>query len=85
MFMPRDFARTFMLVLRVWPERIQDISEEDAMAEMGGDGAGIVNAIGHFHELWDTINAHRPGCSWADNPPVWAHEWRLITREEAYR
>jgi len=93
MLMPAWAARTFMLVLRVWPERIQDIGEEDAMAEgfrgaAFGDGPNGSEGIlpsDQFATAWDSINARRPGCGWADNPPVWAFEWKLTTKDEANR
>lgn len=32
--------------------------------------------------LWDRINGKRPGCAWADNPFVWAIEFRRIPRAQ---
>jgi hypothetical protein len=29
-----------------------------------------------FRELWDSINAKRPGCSWEDDPWVWVVEFK---------
>ena len=54
----------------------------DAGAEMfhtpGCGGKCACNAGGPtpaqcaFRNLWDSINGKRPGCSWSDNPWVWA-------------
>lgn len=33
-----------------------------------------------FQTLWDKINGKRPGCSWADNPWVWAITFRRVDK-----
>ena len=88
--MPRFAARTFLLVTDLKAERVQDISEEDAIAEgcrgtAFGDGPNGSEGIlpsDQFATLWDSIYAKRPGCSWADNSWVWAYTFRLATPEE---
>jgi hypothetical protein len=67
-------------------ERLQDISEADALAEGIArlkEGFGLPDGR-HFHStdprqsyfgLWESING--PG-SWAANPWVWAVEFRNI-------
>lgn len=32
----------------------------------------------YFSQLWDSINARRPGCSWSDNPWTWAVSFRRL-------
>lgn len=84
--MPKKWARTWVRVFRVWVERVQDISEADAMAE-GVDpyecASGPANPWPEqaFAELWDSMYAAR-GFGWAENPWVWACEFQ---REEPSR
>jgi hypothetical protein len=42
-------------------------------------GRELLNARQAFSQLWDGINGQRPGCSWADNPWVWAVSFRKLT------
>ena len=67
-------------------ERLQDISEADAIAEgcreadpaTGREcilGQGLGSAVLHFRSIWSEING--PG-SWAANPFVWVVEFRRI-------
>lgn len=87
--MPRRAARDFLTVADVRVERVQDISREDVRAEgvpeTWGDWRGDPPKDMEPHEwdnkrfdkqwawLWDSINAKKPGCSWDDNPTVWAY------------
>jgi hypothetical protein len=75
--MPRRAARIVLTVTHARGQRLQDISESDAEAE-GVNGPSCSDEAygwypsGAFRELWESINGKRPGCSWADNPWVWA-------------
>jgi hypothetical protein len=67
--MPRWASRITLIVTDVRVERLQEISEDDARAE----GVFAVDLTKHtsvarFRELWDSINADRPGCAWRYNP-----------------
>ncbi len=68
---PRWAARLFLRVVEVRAERLQEISEEDAIAE-GVFFSCLRDPIKEFAELWDSIYGEKPGSSWADSPFVWA-------------
>ncbi|MFA4944917.1 MAG: hypothetical protein WC789_09485 [Lentisphaeria bacterium] len=80
MLMPRWAARALRRVTAIRAQRVQEISEEDALAE----GVDRTNtslrgyATERFRRLWDSCNGHRPGCAWADNPAVWAYSFERV-------
>ena len=87
--MPRRVSRITLEIVAVRVERLQDISESDAIAEGihagSGDFSGCywcgesmsgTTAKECYARLWDSING--PG-SWAANPWVWAIEFRRVT------
>ena len=88
--MPRWASRITLEIVGVRVERLQDISEADAMAEgvaLHDDGkftdytsptgyAG--NAVSSYRSLWSSING--PG-SWEANPWVWCIEFRRVTSD----
>ena len=90
-FMPRWASRITLEVKDVRVQRLQDISEEDAIAEglrrVGGPlgstmweysdttGGQFVAPRVAYSMLWDTI--HGPG-SWDANPWVWAVTFRKV-------
>ena len=73
--MPRAVSRITLEVVSVRVERLQDISEEDALAE----GITLVergtSPVDQFNKLWESING--PG-SWEANPWVWVVEFKRI-------
>ncbi len=87
--MPRWASRITLEIKSVRVERLQDISNADAIAEglefsesFGGtyrcpDGL-VCSARGAFFRLWDSINGKKPGRSWDANPWVWAIEFRRV-------
>ena len=70
--MPRWASRITLEVTEVRVERLQEISEEGAIAE----GAELGSARGHFSILWDSINAKRG--NWEVNPWVWVVGFRRV-------
>lgn len=84
-FIPRWASRITLEVTDVRVERVQDISDEDAVREgtfvnQNAIGVQLTNrdetiprAV--FADLWDSINAKR-GYSWEANPWVWIIEFK---------
>ena len=70
---------TVLIVTGVRVERVQEISEADAMAEgckgkYERDGTMTESPLYQFHALWDSINEKR-GFGWDKNPWVWVIEF----------
>lgn len=96
-FMPKKYARIFLEITEVRVERLQDISEADAIAEgvelllpgnsMGyrsyavSNGGGGVFPYVSFKTLWQKINGPE---SWEANPWVWCISFKRIERPENF-
>jgi hypothetical protein len=82
--MPKEAARIFLKVTDVRVERLQDITEEDAITEGMSktlvDGVVFISAKGNFHVLWDSLNIKR-GYGWEANPWVWVIEFERVEVE----
>lgn len=74
-FMPRWAARIKLVVLDVWPERLQDMGYGAIEAE--GFEDMHYSSEDDFIETWDRLNAKR-GYSWDRNPAVWAIEFQVM-------
>lgn len=72
--MPRSLSRITLEVTGVRVERLQDISEADAIAE--GTPFPFGGWVGGYQKLWESING--PG-SWDLNPWVWVVEFKRVT------
>lgn len=82
LFLPRDLSRLTLEIKSIRVERLQEISEADAIAEgmQRSERTGLYPspegncefATWAFKYGWDPINGKRKGCTWADNPWVWA-------------
>lgn len=81
--MPREAARIFLRVTDVRVERLQDITESEAVRE-GFTAHGGNFALDEFEEAWHkTLKpAARALCGWDANPWVWVIEFERISREE---
>ena len=90
LFMPKKYARYWYEITGIRAERVQDISEEDAMAE--GVNGGCLDCgypqpckciipnpsyTDSFIYLWDSINAKR-GHPWSLNEWVWVIESKVV-------
>lgn len=74
--MPRWASRITLEIVSVRVERLQEISEADAMAEGVGIQCESPMAIMEYSLLWESING--PG-SWDANPWVWVVEFSRMT------
>ena len=91
--MPKKAARIFLLVKETRIERLQSISEDDALAEGAsggeyldeqGNSMGIVWPHEDFSRIWDsTIKAEDiPLYGWDANPYVWVIEFERIEEKD---
>ena len=86
-FMPKWAARTWLEVVSVRAERLQDITEEDAIRE-GVQAVTMADVPRQavwserqdFAQLWDSINDKR-GYPWDSNPWVWRYEFKIINNK----
>lgn len=77
LFMPRWASRITLEITDVRDERLQAISESDAIAE-GCIAGCAATPIAQYKALWDGLNGKRKGCAWADNPWVWRIEFKRV-------
>lgn len=80
-FMCRWMSRCRVLIVGAHPERVQDITEEDAQREgITGDDSLVGQIVNPyrtaFADLWDSIYGDR--FPFADNPWVWRYEFELM-------
>ncbi len=85
-FMPQKYARTFIEITEVRMERLQEITEENAMSE----GISLPNYAEQaikdvkypepseiYHELWNLINGDG---SWESNPWVFVYKFKKVDK-----
>lgn len=91
LFMPKAACRFFLQVKSIKAERLNDISDQDAIAEgieqlhslfgyknyLNKPFASTPNAIYSFQTLWQSINGKD---SWNKNPWVWVIEFEQISK-----
>lgn len=80
--MPRAASRINLEVMHVRVEKLQDISEADAIAEGAPGGHGSIpgypyaaTSHEHYRHIWESINGRG---SWEKNPWVWVVEFKRI-------
>lgn len=79
MFMFRWASRILLEITEIRVERLQDISEEDAIAEgCFALGDCECTAVRQYGELWESINGDG---SWNANTWVWVIEFRKIQEQ----
>lgn len=71
-FMPKDACRIWLEIVSVKVERLQDISEGNAIKE---GSEYLLNVREWFADLWKSINGDE---SWRNNPWVWVIEFKQI-------
>jgi hypothetical protein len=79
-FMPKHACRIFLKVKLIRAERLQDISEEDAIAEgliQHEKKTDWLTAKFGFQIIWEKINGKE---SWKQNPFVWVIEFEQIEK-----
>ena len=74
MFMPKSTARTWLEITNVKVEKVQDISEEDCIAE--GCPKEYLLGRNWYEHLWNEINGKKH--PWSQNPWVFAISFRKI-------
>lgn len=80
--MPRRASRILLEVVSVRVERVQEISETDAIAEgMTMIGPPALSNRTSFSMLWDSINVKR-GFGWDVNPWVWVVKFKRVEASE---
>jgi hypothetical protein len=73
-YMPKAAARIWLEITNVRVERLQEISEEDAIKE---GSIYLLNVREWFSDLWQSINGEK---SWNENPWVWVIEFERIEK-----
>jgi hypothetical protein len=95
LLMPRWASRLTLEITEVRVQRLQDITEADAMAEgvvkvrdachvirdVDYDLVGLCHTspITPYAKLWDTLNGDKPGMAFDDDPWVWALTFKVHT------
>lgn len=73
----REHCRILLEVVSVRVERVNHISEDDAMCEGIPKAEWGDSEITAFARLWDSINKKR-GHGWETNPWVWVVEFKML-------
>lgn len=76
-FMPRSASRLALEITGIRVERLQDISDDEIIAELGEFRSMSYprQRKNDFRKLWESINGDN---SWAANPWVWVIEFKKV-------
>lgn len=83
--MPRYLSRITLEITDINVERVQDITEDEAIKEGVVDpimGTYGLNPITIFRDLWDALYARQPGLLWKKNPWVWVIAFRRVEQSK---
>jgi hypothetical protein len=80
LFMPRAASRIVLEIADVRVERLQEISEADALAEGIGPDR-VDDPVLAYREVWERINGTG---SWDENPLVWVVEFRRLNERYTF-
>lgn len=86
--MPKDAARIWLQVTDIRCEQLNDMTEEDAIAEGFPDSpAGTDSPLERFSVLWDKTvkRVDRDRFGWHGNPWVWVISFKRIERDRLLR
>lgn len=86
--MPKDAARIWLKVTDIRCEQLNDMTEEDAIAEGFPDSpAGTDSPLERFSVLWDKTvkRVDRDRFGWYGNPWVWVISFKRIERDRLLR
>lgn len=75
--MPYGAHRLELVVTGVRQEALQDITDQDVVAEGIESMPMALERVRMFRELWDDLHGMKNGCAWADNPLVYATTFKL--------
>lgn len=76
-FMPKEATRITLDITEIRVERLQEITDTDAVKEGIANGAYAVSPIRSFQKLWDSLN-EKQGYRWKINPWVWVISFRAL-------
>ncbi|MCK6157236.1 hypothetical protein KZX29_00240 [Moraxella osloensis] len=80
--MPRWASRILLEITDIRVERLQDITEADAIKE--GLGSGILRdcKVPKFSSLWDSLYQDDEPKQWKNNPWVWVIEFKKVKNDK---
>lgn len=78
MFLKAIYARYFIKILDVKPQRLQEITEKDIRAEGIENGLTKTGYYYAFGQLWNSINGKT--YPWKLNPWIWRYCYKLLDR-----
>ncbi|AWM80533.1 hypothetical protein DKL61_09290 [Gammaproteobacteria bacterium ESL0073] len=82
--MPEYFSRIQLKITSVRKEKLQDITEQDAIAEGFNTRAAFISPLGKpfalhwFENIWQSIYRKDKSKSWEANPYVWVYEFERL-------